>query len=427
MYARQHKDNGQAMDVAAHRSTTSRAPRAWLACLLLIAAGAWTGVGAQTADSGLLVLHADGALFFNNNEYTGSHVSGYTLPGFVLRPMVEWRLAPRFSLQGGASWLHYWGNDGFPRRRHSEVMPAAGDTTYSYHIAPWLQARADVTPWLSVVLGSLVNPDGHRLPMPLYEQERLYAVDPEAGVQLLVDHRYVQVDAWVDWIDFIWVESRRQESFNAGLTLLPTLPFGDGRWEASVPVYAIVHHDGGERLADSSATHKSRYNLAAGLSLGCCIDSLRLKAEALALRYSRTGPTPQPLVYDEWGCLRSAPGEPKEGWGAFASLKAAYRDASADISYWTSERFVPLLGNYHFSNTSMTIDDLTFDRIGVIALRAQYIWHFGPCAMAVRGAYYHYMPTTGDRKDYWKCSFPAEDMFSFGIFMWFRPTVTLIK
>lgn len=370
-------------------------------------------------------LRVEGLAFFVDNEYSGSLTDGYTLPGFVLRPHVDWRLDRRVTLQLGANWLHYWGNHGFLRGPVNGVVPMASDTVSTLHIVPWLQACIDFTPELSLVLGSLVNTDGHGLPLPLYNQERIFATDPEAGAQLLADWRWLKADVWVDWRDFIWYGSPRQEVFNCGAALTPRLPLGSG-FVLTMPLHALVQHHGGEGLADTTMGHNNRFNGSAGLGLDYRNGELHLAARCQGMLYTRSGEEEGTLVYDDWGCLISKPVNFKHGWGALATAEAEYGRAHADVSYWTGEKFIPLLGSYHFSNLSENTPDMTHDRTRVVTLRGCYTWTFRDCRLMLTGAYYHYFPCTGDRTDYWKCQIPAENMFSFGLLLHFNPTIRLL-
>lgn len=385
--------------------------------------GAERPVAAQ--DSARLALHLDGTLFFVNNEYTGNRLDGYTLPGFALQPKVEWRMDRLVSLQGGLHWLHYWGAVGFPQGPLNEVHPLGSDTLGPLHVVPWLQARIALAPALTLVLGSLHNADGHGLPYPLYNPERLYAVDPDAGAQLLLDCRHAAADLWVDWRRFIWYRSPFQEIINGGLTLVPRLPLG--AWELALPLHTVVQHHGGEGLYDSTQSHYNHFNAAAGLRLGYTGGDLRLTAEAYALHYSRTGGPEGQLVYDEWGCLRSEPLRFKQGWGASTRLHAAWRGAEAEVAYWVGERFVPILGSYHYSNVSSNTPSMTHDRIRVLSAGARYRWQFGDCDLEMQGTLYHYFAYTADRKDYWKCYCPAETMFGLGALLRLHPTIPLVR
>ena len=398
------------------------------AIILLFAALLPCGLlsAADTLKAPQMALHVDGSLFFVDNEYGGNRIDGYTLPGFVLRPTVEWRLDKRVSLNGGLNWIHFWGNNGFPEGRLNEVWPAATDSTRQVNITPGLQARVEFTPWLTMVMGSLVNEDGHGMPTPLYNSERLYASDPEAGMQFLVDTRYLKADMWVDWREFIWHFSPVNEVFNAGLSLTPQLPLGD-RWMVSLPLHGLVQHRGGEGLSDTTLTRTNYLNASAGLAVQYTRGAFSLSAEGHAMHYSRSGGPEGVLIYDEWGCLKSEPLNYKRGWSAYGLLHVSLQEAEAALSYWTSEKFVPLMGSYLYSNVSSNTASLTFDRIELLSASLRHTWRFASCSAVLECSYYRVFPTTGDRKDYWKCTIDGQNLFSVGAFVKFNPTVPLVR
>ena len=168
-------------------------------------------------DSARLALRVDANQFFQDNEFFGLHAEGYTLPGFVLRPVAEWHVAPHVTLEAGAHWLHFWGARNYPSAQSLDVWPRESDTATAAHVLPWVRAelewKRERAAW-RVVMGNL-RP--HKLPLPLYNPERLYAADPEAGVQVMMDTRHFGLDVWADWREYIWQRSSRHSPSAAPL------------------------------------------------------------------------------------------------------------------------------------------------------------------------------------------------------------------
>ena len=61
-----------------------------------------------------LYLDLDVLTFFKNNEYVSDVIKGYTLPGFWLRPKLEYNMLDNVKLELGAHMLHYWGATSYP-------------------------------------------------------------------------------------------------------------------------------------------------------------------------------------------------------------------------------------------------------------------------------------------------------------------------
>ena len=376
-------------------------------------------------DTSRVTLCIDNLHFFVDNEYEASRVDGYTLPGFVLRPKVAWQIEPRLKVEAGVHWLHYWGNHGFPADASLEGWNAYSIDDTKIHLLPWLQAKVNLTPWISAVFGSLDNNDGHHLPLPLYNPERQYAADPEAGVQLLVDHRAVQADLWVDWRDYIWNRSPVQEQFNAGFSLRGRLHLGDDL-ELYLPLHAVLQHNGGEGVTDTTMLVRSRLNGAAGLGLSITTDDLGIAVEGYVMGYFNNRGKNGTPVRDNEGWMISAPVDFRTGWGFYPVIKTDYKGWRMEASYWYGEQFVPLLGCYHYSNISSNTSDMTHDAIRVLTVRGSYTYRsLKHCTLTAEGSYYHYFPFTADRTGYLKVYSVASELFSIGLFLHMHPTVKL--
>lgn len=396
----------------------------WLAVLTGLAPIEPT-VSVCAQDTSRVSLCIDNLHFFVDNEYAASRVDGYTLPGFVLRPRVAWRVEERLRVEAGVHWLHYWGVHGFPAGGSLEGWGDYSADGEKVHVLPWLQARVALTRWMSVVFGSLDNNEGHHLPLPLYNPERSYAADPEAGVQVRVDHRAVQADLWVDWRDFIWNHSPGQERFVAGISARCRLHGGEG-WEFYVPVHAVLLHNGGEGVTDSTVPVRSRMNGAAGLGLSATPGDLNVAVEGYIMGYFNNRGENGTPERDSLGWMTSKPVDFRTGWGFYNMLKADFKGWHMEASYWQGKQFVPLLGCYHYSNISSNTSDMTHDRIRVLTVRGGYTYNgVKHCTLKVEGSYYHYFPFTADRTGYLKVYSAASDLFSVGLFMDLHPKIKL--
>ena len=169
---------------------------------------------ASAQDTNSLFLHVEGATFFIDNEYFGDRLSGYTLPGFVLQPKVEWNLTPKVSLTGGLHWLYYWGARDYPATTAYGAYPMYDSVSNVLHLLPWLQTKIHFSPDLELTLGCL-DVDGHDLPMPLYNFERSTVADPETGFRLKYWGEWLKMDFWCDWREYIWDRSSVPERFTA--------------------------------------------------------------------------------------------------------------------------------------------------------------------------------------------------------------------
>ena len=307
-------------------------------------------------DTNSIRLSVDGVLFFIDNEYFGRRIEGYTLPGFRLEPKVDWVVGDRLTLQGGASWLHYWGAPSYPATAGYDVLPAYSDTSRPMHLVPWLQAKLKLAKWLELTLGSLDRTD-HHLPEPLFNRERLCAADPEAGLMMEAWCSRGRAEVWADWREFIWDRSPRQERFTMGASgeWRPV----DGQWIVGVPMHFIAQHVGGQILAQTTSI-QNNFNAAAGLWLARRWDRWTIAARGYAMWYHQHGNKAVPFG---------------QGWGLYPELMLRYRNRlQLSASYWQGENFVPLMGSWLYSSLSSVDGTTVLDPAQMLSLHASYVW-----------------------------------------------------
>ena len=311
---------------------------------------------AQTADSANIALTLDGGVFFTDDEYFGPRIEGYTLPGFVLRPKVQWNISRDVALQVGAHWLHYWGAHSYPAATNYGVLPDHSDTARAVHMLPWLQAKYRATTRLTLTFGSL-NPSTHMLPLPLYNPELTYAADPEQGLEVEADLPWLKGDVWVDWREFIWNNSPRQEHFTMGAS--GRLRLYLSVWELYLPMHFVAQHVGGQVLATTTPI-QNNFNAAAGLGLSRPLPHSETMAD-LSCRlmwYHQHGNTAVPFG---------------DGWGVYPELTILFPvHWHMSVSYWSGHNFVPLMGSWLYSNLSSVDGATTFDRTDALTLNVGY-------------------------------------------------------
>lgn len=307
---------------------------------------------------GNISLNLDGGLFFIDNEYFGNRIEGYTLPGFRLVPKVQWNLSWDVSLQGGVSWLHYWGAHSYPAVTSYGVLPNYSDTATLMHLVPWLQAKYRVSHRLTLTFGSL-DPSNHNLPLPLYNPELAYVSDPEQGLELKSrGGTWYEADAWLDWREFIWNNSPRQERFIAGLSGDLYLYWQD--WKFYMPLHFLGQHVGGQVLATTTPIQNT-FNAAAGLGISRPLPHSEIHADLSGrlMWYHQQGNPAVPF---------------NSGWGVYPELTVFFPvHWLVSVSYWRGENFVPLLGSWLYSNLSSVDGTTTFDRTDVLTGRIFFI------------------------------------------------------
>ena len=324
--------------------------------LLIILASYLAPLSLHAQDTNRIILRVNGQHFFFDDEYFGRRIEGYTLPGFRLTPKVIWEVGDRLTLQGGISWLHYWGAHSYPATMSYGVLPDHSDTATMMHVVPWMQATLKLAKGLELTFGSL-DATSHYLPMPLYNIERECAADPEQGLQLTAWDDWGHVDAWVDWREFIWNNSPRQERLTMGAS--GELLIGSGDWTFGVPLHFIAQHVGGQVLATTTPI-QNNFNAASGLIIRRDWDNWAAVVRCRAMWYHQHGNPTVPFT---------------QGWGLYPELEICRGiNAGLILSYWQGDHFVPLMGSWVYSSLSSVDYTTVFDRTQILSLRAIYKW-----------------------------------------------------
>lgn len=338
----------------------------------------------------------NGNSFFVDNEYFGDRLCGYTLPGFRLIPNLTWRLNREVSIVIGANWLHFWGAHGYPGGLYG-IMPEYSYSTVALHVVPVMQVRYDVPLGPTLTIGTL-NPSTHRLPLPLYNPELEYGTDPENGVELNYDNKWVTADLWVDWCEFIFSHSPYQERFIAGLS--GDLHIYCQDWKLYLPLHFLGRHTGGQGLAQPMPV-QNVFNAAAGLGINRPIgENVYLDVTCRTMWFHQKGDPTIPFT---------------SGWGLYPEVRTLlWNKLLLTASYWTGHNFVPLLGQWHYSNLSAMENYLTYDRTQVLTFQADYTWRpwRQNYQLKLQGSVYHYLPE-------------RQTQYSIGCIFSFNPTLRL--
>ncbi|MBP5241343.1 MAG: hypothetical protein J6Z26_05500 [Bacteroidales bacterium] len=349
-------------------------------------------------------LNAEFEHFFRDNEFSAEKISGYTLPGFYFRPRVVWNVEKRVHLEAGLHWLHYWGATRYPRNISFTAFPEMGEESAPSHVLPWMQASVDLLPQMTLVFGSLKNDNGHNLARPLYDPELLYAADPEAGIQMLLDFKHFDADIWMDWKEFIFRGSETQERFIFGFSGKSDL-FQDALVNLTIPVNVLAQHTGGEMLAQEMDPI-SVFNFAGGIELTYNL-KVRLKTGCDLMGFIHNGNAALPF---------------RQGWGVYPHIGMDFKGLAFDIAYWHGDDFVPLLGSPHFSSISVNTPGLVFDPMDMLVVNASYkMRQFRHTTLTFDALSYIYFPYSGDRPGYPKVERGAAASFSFGFNLKINP------
>ena len=283
--------------------------------------------------------------FFQNNEYTGNTVSGYTLTGAMVRPKLSYSPGAGLYLEVGANLVKYNGKD--------NVVNAL----------PWFSARYQFSDHFSVVTGNLNENNLHGLPEQLWEPERIYTDKPEAGLQFLYAGTKLNAQTWVSWEQFIQRNDPYQERFTFGLTGDYRL-FQNSWFSVKVPVEVLFYHQGGEININPTGPRpkvQTHLNSAGGVELSVKTGK---RIKAINLNWHRFGYKAQ--TYDSNTYPFST------GHAEFIETSFETKHSRISLSQWKAYQFIAPKGREIYQSVSYIDPDLTAPER--ILLSGKYYW-----------------------------------------------------
>ena len=316
----------------------------WLCLTLHAAAQVEQSVAAMTyeldsADTRALRLEVDNLSFFKDNEFSGTVMKGYSLPGLWVTPKLTYQPLPNLKVEAGVHALIYSGAYKFPNYAYHDIAKWKGSQyQQGAHVLPWFRGQLALKR-VNLILGDLYGGTTHRLAAPLYNPEMMLTADPEFGFQLLLDTRPVHLDVWLNWESFIFEGDTHQEEFIVGLSSRLRLNRDSARIHAYVPLQATIQHRGGEQ--DTAASVQTLANGAVGL--GAVLNLRRgfvrnVTAECLLLGYTQQAGNIWPFG---------------SGSALYARVEVGMRHGlKAHAGYFRGNHFISLLGIPYFGAVS---------------------------------------------------------------------------
>lgn len=347
-----------------------------------------------------LGIEIDNVSFFKDNEYSGALITGYTLPGLWIQPKVTYQPLNNLKMELGFHSLIYAGKMKYPNVGYHDIGTWKGsDYMESTHLLPFFRANIQLGK-VHFVLGDIYGGQNHHLIEPLHSRELNLTNDPEMGLQALIDIRHWHLDVWINWMSFIFKNDTHQESFIFG----GNSEVKCGRW--TFPVQAVVQHRGGEIQAAPYHGVQTLINAAAGARYELPIRTNwlnKLTAEAEGTYYLQQS-----------GELFSI----NNGWGAYLRTMFDFTPGIRfDLNYFHGRKYIPILGDGHFSCFNPEESSITFNNTNIISGAIEYSKTFAKhYAFGARAEMYNMMLGSGSKMD-----------FNFGVFIKCNPHFLIKK
>lgn len=308
----------------------------------------------------------DNLNFFKDNEFSGSVMDGYTLPGFWIQPSALYYPLSNIKLQLGFHALVYDGAYKYPNYAYQDIANWKGNQYQKgAHLLPFFRAQVQFDN-VNLVWGNLYGGMHHGLIEPLYSPELAMTADPEMGFQLLWDIPQLHLDAWVDWQTFIFRTDTHQEAFTVGLSSKINLTVEEKCTRFYIPVQLLAQHRGGEI---DTITQNSVHTLMNGaIGFGADVQPSasifqNVNFEAALLGY-----------YQQAGNLWRF----DNGWGGYVKASSDLgRYFKAKLGYFYGKDFISMYGMPYFGTVSTKTVGATYNGMSTLFGSAEYTRSFG--------------------------------------------------
>lgn len=302
----------------------------------------------DSTETRMLKLEVRNISFFKDNEFSGNIMKGYSLPGLWIAPVLTYQPLDNVRLEAGMHALMYHGAYKYPNYAYRDIANWKGkEYQQGAHLLPLFRAQVSWKNW-NVVLGHLHDHESHGLILPLYNPELNLTADPENGIQVLFDNKFLHTDAWLNWESFIFEGSTHQEAFIVGLTNRIRLNSQDAKCHVYLPVQGVIQHRGGEQ--DTACSVQTLMNGAIGAGLRWNTNTRALKwlnFEAYLLGYSQQAGTLWPYM---------------GGSAQLLSVEAMFAHRlHLRADYFHSNQFISMLGSPFFGSVSTKHPGARFD------------------------------------------------------------------
>lgn len=269
-----------------------------------------------------LLFSIESSHFFLNNEYFGSLVEGYTLPGHILEPSFTYYAGSRLRFKGGASMVKFYGDN------------------EQLNVRPVLSAQLRFTDKLDLILGTLNGNNNHSLSDAMYHFEREIFHPVENGLQIKYNSENLWVDIWINWQQYIRGGDSIPEVFTAGVSVRKKMLNSPSGWSVVAPLALLAWHEGGQISNYLTPSH-SPVNLSAGLEI----------EKVLPGKINRIGWFGNAMYYRD--LKDSNLSGLHKGHGFYTGVTAASAQSKLLLSYWGARNFVAPLGNPVYGSASV--------------------------------------------------------------------------
>jgi hypothetical protein len=274
------------------------------------------------AEPGKVYLSLKNISFVKNNEYYNPIIEGYTLIGYFIQPAIVYSPSKNVRLKLGAHLLSYSGAEKISQKK------LVFSTTYNFSQNTFL------------TLGTLNGSDKHRMLDPHFDNERLYNLFAEDGLQFVTKNKNLFSDTWLSWENFIFKGDSAREVFSFGESFRFNSDKISDFFTVEAPLQIQFKHFGGQ-ISNYSQPVETFFNFAAGLRVNFDIAKERIGVAGIEyLQFMNNELTKK----GETGVTR--------GYASWIKFHYNYKAIYFGSNYWISHNFYAPNGNPIYSSVS---------------------------------------------------------------------------
>lgn len=388
----------------------------------------------DTLHRGRLAIEVDNLSFFKNNEFNSTVQKGYTLPGFWLQLKASYCPFTNLKMETGIHSIWFWGTTKYPAFAYKGISKWNGqDYARNMHVLPYFRAQVALSEHVDIVIGDLYGGSNHCLIEPLYNPELNLTSDPESGLQMLYNTKWLDFDMWVDWLTYIYKLDTNQESFVTGATAR----FKANDEKSPLHVYfhlqGLAQHKGGE-IDITNEDVQTVMNGAVGAGIKWNINRNVLKY--INVEIDEAGYIfPKGRMSARRGSSSGAGDAsereplPERGNGYYAKLAVQLRDFNIRASYWSCKNFVPMFGSAFYGSVSTKEENMLYEKPQLLYLGADYIYPINTgFAFGIKAEAYYFLSGemySSETGLYAPSAFGNNTNFSIGVCMRVNPSFLL--
>lgn len=366
--------------------------------------------------AGSLLVEIDNISFFKDNEFAGTVLKGYSLPGLWIQPKGVFYPLKNIKLELGMHALIYSGAYKYPNFAYHDISTWKGNQyQVGMHVLPFFRAQLALSK-VNLVLGNIYGGANHGLIDPLYNPELNLTADPEMGLQFLYDSERFHTDVWINWQSYIFEEDTHQEAFTVGMSSKLKFNAPTSHFHYYMPIQMTIQHRGGEQ--DTILTNSVQTLMNGSIGAGVIWNTNRRVLKQINLEVDATG------YYQQAGKIWPF----SKGVGLYAMASADLRNIRVKGGYWTCKDFVSLFGIPYFGAASIKVPGATYNEPQTCFFSVEYSRSFGKhYALGAKADVYYSIPGTMTMPSGELTNPGNSTSFSFGVYLRVNPSFLLKK